>query len=270
MSSVLPYNFVMSINNDLYNQNAHTWWDKNSFLYILRVSVNPVRVTYFEEVLSKLKVKPTGLTVLDVGCGGGYLAEELSRLGCLVTGIDPSAASVATATNHANQTGLGLTYRVARAESLPFGEVTFDVVTCCDVLEHVSDLDGTISEISRVLKPGGFFFYDTINRSFMSWLGVIFTAQEFPLTRFFPTRTHNWTMFIKPKELINLLRKYHIENKNIKGMTAAVSPMWNVLLMLQMKLGRLSYREYAIKTKLHLSDDIKMNYIGIGIKNKLR
>jgi 2-polyprenyl-6-hydroxyphenyl methylase / 3-demethylubiquinone-9 3-methyltransferase len=256
----------MSINNDLYEQDAHTWWNENGFLNILRVSVNPVRVIYFKDVLSRLQAEPTGLTVLDVGCGGGYLAEELSCLGCHATGIDPSFASIAAAVSHANQTGLRLTYRVARAESLPFGDESFDAVTCCDVLEHVSSLEETISEISRVLKPGGLFLYDTINRSFMSWLGVIFTAQKFPLTRFFPPRTHDWTMFIKPKELINLARKYHIESKDIKGMTPAVDPVLNVLLMLKMKLGRLSYREYAIKTKLRLSDDGIMNYIGFGIK----
>ena len=117
----------------------------------------PFRLDYLNIVLPKLGIKPEGLRALDVGCGGGYLSEELARLGFNVSGVDPAPASLAAAQSHAKQSGLTIDYRVAQAESLPFPDGSFDLVTCCDVLEHVQDLDRTLSEIARVLKPGGIF-----------------------------------------------------------------------------------------------------------------
>ncbi len=255
----------MPVDNDLYNREAHTWWDEDSFLHILRVSVNPVRVEYIEDILSGLGWDKNGLRVLDVGCGGGYLPEELTRLLSLTTGVDSSRASIAAARAHAMQTGLQVAYRVARAESLPFADAVFDVVTCCDVLEHVDDLDRTLDEAARVLKPGGIIIYDTINRTFMTWLGVIFVAQEFPLTRFFPAKTHDWHMFIRPDELTAALLRHGIVNHDVRGMSSAVNPLHNFWLILKMKWDRLSYREYSIRTQLHLSHDPTMNYIGYGM-----
>ena len=255
----------MPVDNELYHREAHTWWDDESFLSILRVAVNPVRLDYLDSILQKLGIKPEGLQALDVGSGGGYLSEELSRLGMIVSGVDPAPASIAVAKIHAQQNGLTIDYRVAQAESLPFTNDTFDLVTCCDVLEHVQDLDRTLSEVARVLKPGGMFLYDTINRTFMTRLGVIFVAQEFPPTRFFPPDTHDWSMFIKPNELVDCLQQHGIVNREVLGMSSVVNPIHQFWLILKLKWGSLTYREYGMRTRLRLSHDTTMNYIGYGI-----
>jgi 2-polyprenyl-6-hydroxyphenyl methylase/3-demethylubiquinone-9 3-methyltransferase len=262
------YNLPMPVDNDLYHREAHTWWDDESFLSILRIAVNPVRLDYLNIVLPKLGIKPEGLRALDVGSGGGYLSEELARLGMTVSGVDPAHASVAAAQSHAHETGLEIDYRVAQAEILPFPDGSFDLVTCCDVLEHVQELDRTFSEIARVLKPGGIFLYDTINRTFMTWLGVIFVAQEFPLTRFFPPDTHDWSMFIKPDELADSSKKHGIVNREVRGMSCVVNPIHQFWLILMLKWGFLTYREYGIRTYQRLSYDTTMNYIGYGICKK--
>lgn len=263
------YNPIMPVDNGLYQREAHTWWDEESFLSILRIAVNPVRLDYLNIVLSKLGMTPQGLRSLDVGCGGGYLPEELTRLGFMVSGVDPALASVAAAQSHAHETGLEIDYRVAQAESLPFPDGSFDLVTCCDVLEHVQDLDRTLSEITRVLKPGGIFLYDTINRTFMTWLGVIFVAQEFPATRFFPPDTHDWSMFIKPFELVDCLQQHGIVNQDVQGMSSVVNPIHQFWLILKLKRGSLTYREYGMRTRLRLSHDTTMNYIGYGVRESV-
>ena len=258
----------MPVDNDLYQRDAHTWWDEESFLSILRIAVNPVRLDYLDGLLAKMGIKPERLCALDVGCGGGYLSVELARLGFNVSGVDPAPASIAAAQSHAKQSGLSIDYRVAQAESLPFPDGSFDLVTCCDVLEHVQDLDRTLSEIARVLKPGGIIMYDTINRTFMTWLGVIFVAQEFPLTRFFPPGTHDWSMFIKPEELVERMKRQEIGNHEIRGMSSVVNPIRQFWYILKLKWGSLTYREYGMRTRLRLSSDTTMNYIGHGIRKK--
>jgi 2-polyprenyl-6-hydroxyphenyl methylase/3-demethylubiquinone-9 3-methyltransferase len=258
----------MPVDNDLYRREAHTWWDDESFLSTLRIMVNPVRLDYLNIVLPNSGIKPEGLRALDVGSGGGYLSEELARLGFIVSGVDQALASVRTAQFHAQETGLEIDYRVALAESLPFPDDAFDLVTCCDVLEHIHDLDRTLSEIARVLKPGGIILYDTINRTFMTWLGVIFVAQEFPPTRFFPPDTHDWSMFIKPDDLVDCLPQHGIVNQEVLGMSSVVNPIHQFLLILKLKWGFLSYREYGMRTRLRLSHDTTMNYIGYGICKK--
>jgi 2-polyprenyl-6-hydroxyphenyl methylase/3-demethylubiquinone-9 3-methyltransferase len=255
----------MPVDNEFYNRQAHTWWDEDSFLHILKVSVNPVRVEYIKDVLRIIGRDGNRLRILDVGCGGGYLTEVLTPFFDHVTGADQSRASITAAHEHAMQAGLHIEYRVARAESLPFADASFDMVTSCDVLEHLDDLDRTLAEVARVLKPGGIFIYDTINRTFLTWLGVIFVAQDLPLTRFFPEKTHDWHMFIRPEELSVRLRRHGVVNHDVRGMSPEVSPIQQFWLILRMKLGGLSYRAYSLRTKLHLSHDTTMNYIGYGI-----
>jgi 2-polyprenyl-6-hydroxyphenyl methylase/3-demethylubiquinone-9 3-methyltransferase len=258
----------MPVDNDLYNREARTWWEEESFLSNLRTSVNPVRLEYIDTILHTLGLKPEGLRALDVGCGGGYLTEELARLGFRVTGVDSAPESVAVAQAHGKQGGLELEYRIARAEALPFADGSFDLVTCCDVLEHVDDLGRVIVEAGRVLKPGGLFIYDTINRTFMTWLGVIFVAQELPLTRFFPPKTHDWHMFLRPNELTSTLLRQGIVNQDMRGMSSVVTPIRHFWLIVLLKYGRLRYRDYSFHTRLQLSNRTLMNYIGYGIKTE--
>src|SRR5262245_5027389 len=149
---------------------AGTWWDEAGFLHTL-AALNPARFGYMRRVLiEELGLDPAGLPVLDIGCGGGLLAEEFARLGCNVTGLDPSEESLAAARTHAAAQGLAIDYHCAPGEALPFGDASFDVVYCCDVLEHVHDLPQVIAETARVLRPGGTYLYDTINRTLRSRL----------------------------------------------------------------------------------------------------
>ena len=260
----------MPVDHSLYHREAHTWWQEDGFLHVLRTSVNPVRVEYLKRIFAQLGRKTDGLRALDVGCGGGYLTEPLTDLGFCVTGIDPALESIVAARAHAKQTGLGITYLLGRAESLPFPDRSFDLVTCCDVLEHVDDLDRSLAEIIRVLRPSGIFVFDTINRTFMTWLAVIMVAQDFPLTRYFPPATHDWHMFIRPEELAAGLVRHGMDLREVKGMSSAVHPLHQFWLILRMKWGSLSLRDYGRRTRLRLSSDTTMNYIGYGIREENR
>jgi SAM-dependent methyltransferase len=119
----------MPVDNDLYNRDAHLWWADTGSCSLLRTGLNPVRFAYFRQVLTDhLHGEPTGKRVLDIGCGGGLLAEEFARLGCHVVGIDPSPPSIAVAQAHARASGLGIEYGVAAGEQLPFATASFDIV----------------------------------------------------------------------------------------------------------------------------------------------
>ena len=148
------------IDNALYNEPGDIWWDENRIMHLLKSSINPVRAGYFRRLLDQaFKLDYRGIQALDVGCGGGILAEEFAGMGFRVTGIDPSAQSLATARQHAQSMGLAIDYQHGTGESIPFADGTFPVVYCCDVLEHVRDLPKVIREIYRVTKPGGVFFF---------------------------------------------------------------------------------------------------------------
>ena len=212
-----------TINNDIYNQLANDWWDPNSFLNILETGLQPLRENYIRESLNG-SITPE-MHCLDIGCGGGIITEDLAKFSDNVNGIDLSQASLNTAKQHAKEAGLSIHYQHAAAESLPFNDNTFDLVTCCDVLEHVDDLGLVIKEINRVLKPGGTFVFDTINRTLMSYLSVIWVAQDFPPTRFAPKNAHVWHKFIKPNELQTLLLNSELDIKEIQGMGPSKNPL---------------------------------------------
>ena len=196
---------MATINNDWYEENAEQWWEDGSLMSILQ-SLNPGRLAYLDEIMREQSLSCDASRILDIGCGGGYMTEELAKKGFNVSGVDPSPGSVATAQRHAKQVDLNVEYKVGCGEELPFDDAQFDIVSCCDVLEHVSDLSKVVSEISRVLKPGGFFFYDTINKTALSWLLMIKLAQDIPLIRMVPKDTHVWSMFIAPSRLNSIMQ----------------------------------------------------------------
>ncbi len=155
-----------SVDNGVYDRLGGSWWDETSLLNVLHGSVTPGRFEYFRGVLARqFGTGLAGLRVLDIGCGGGFLAEEFAALGCRVTGVDPSPASIGAARAHAAGRGFRIDYRVGVGEELPAPDAGFGVACCCDVLEHVSDVDRVISETARVLEPGGLYLFDTINRT---------------------------------------------------------------------------------------------------------
>ncbi|HLI09784.1 MAG TPA: bifunctional 2-polyprenyl-6-hydroxyphenol methylase/3-demethylubiquinol 3-O-methyltransferase UbiG [Ktedonobacteraceae bacterium] len=257
----------MPVDNELYNRMSELWWDENEVFSTLLLWLNPVRFGYFRRVLlEKLKIDPRGWGTLDVGCGGGLLAEEFARLGCKVTGIDPSEHSLATARAHAQQSGLDINYLSGMGEHLPFADASFAIVYCCDVLEHVSDLEQVISEIARVLKPGGIFFYDTINRTLLSNLILVKMAQEWPATRFMPPNLHDWRQFIKPRELTSLMRQYGLTNQGLRGMTPAANPITVLRTLLKRNRGEISYAEAGKILRWQQSNNLMGSYMGYALK----
>jgi 2-polyprenyl-6-hydroxyphenyl methylase / 3-demethylubiquinone-9 3-methyltransferase len=257
----------MPVDNELYNHLSNTWWNENEALGILRSWLGPVRSGYFQKILiEERKLDPQGKTVLDVGCGGGLLAEDFARLNCRVTGIDPSEASLAVARQHAQQAGLAMTYQVGVGEHLPCADASFDIVICCDVLEHVNSVEQVIKEIARVLKPGGIFFYDTINRTMFTWLVHIKIIQEWKLTRFMPANLHKWNQFVKPRELLQCMQKYHLHNQDMKGMSPHTHPLHTLNMFLQQKRGKIALGEMGKRMQFRASRDLSGSYMGYAVK----
>ncbi len=255
----------MPVDNQLYDRLSHTWWDENEALGLLRTWLNPVRFGYFQRVLLAGEASGVrGQTLLDVGCGGGLLAEEFARAGCRVTGIDPSAASLEVARGHARQAGLAIDYQIGAGEHLPFAAASFDLVVCCDVLEHVDDVERVIAEIARTLKPGGIFFYDTINRSWLSWIGAIKLAQEW--THFLPPNLHDWQMFIRPAELRRYLERSRLTPQESRGMSPRANPLLVLYLLLQQRRKKITVPQVGERIQFHESKSLAGAYMGYAVK----
>ena len=154
----IPEEIYRKINNSIYDTDGGRWWSTEFSLNLLRTLYNPFRVGYAKKIIEQnIGLVAEEINVLEVGCGGGILTEEIAKLGFNTTGIDPSESSLKAAIKHSMETNLKIKYKKASGENLPFHNSTFDVVLCCDVLEHVQDLPGVTSEISRVLKNGGVY-----------------------------------------------------------------------------------------------------------------
>jgi 2-polyprenyl-6-hydroxyphenyl methylase/3-demethylubiquinone-9 3-methyltransferase len=188
-----------------------------------------------------LRLAPVGLHVLDIGCGGGLLAEEFARLGCIVMGVDPSEESLVAARAHAADQGLAIGYQCALGEALPFGDASFDVVYCCDVLEHVDDVPQVIAETARVLRPGGTYLYDTINRTLRSRLIVIESLQEWQWTALMPPGLHDWKLFIRPAELQRELVRHGLVPGGLTGLKPRANPLRLVRALRRRQRGLLTH-----------------------------
>ncbi len=260
---------AQGIDNQVYDRQADTWWDGDTAFGSLRTALNPVRFGYYRRILrDELGVDPTGKPALDIGCGGGLLAEEFARLGCRVTGVDPSRPSIEVARRHATESGLNIHYQVGSGESMPFPNESFDIVYCCDVLEHVDDVGKVIAETARVLKSGGVFFYDTINRTFLSKLIFIKLYQEWRWTSFMPPNLHNFTMFIKPEELQRHLSKSGLANREVVGMASGANPITVIRALRAVKRGKMRLSEAAKSAKLAESKNTAVSYMGYAIKDR--
>jgi 2-polyprenyl-6-hydroxyphenyl methylase/3-demethylubiquinone-9 3-methyltransferase len=254
------------INNDVYKTQGDIWWNKNSVLYLLKISINPWRVGYALEVLKKLNIDPNGKTALEVGSGGGILTEEICKMGFKTTGVEPADESLETARNHAKTEGLSITYDKGTGEQLPYPDQSFDVIFCCDVLEHVRDLPKVISEISRVLKPNGVFIYDTLNRTFISKVVAIKIWQEWKRWAFMPPNLHVWKMFIKPEEIKHLLSKNKLQWQEHVGSEPNVSiPKMLGYLRKRVK-GDWTFADLGNNFWLVESNDMNILYCGYAIK----
>jgi 2-polyprenyl-6-hydroxyphenyl methylase/3-demethylubiquinone-9 3-methyltransferase len=259
----------LPIDNDVYNRMGEGWWEEENPLNILHGSITPGRFAYFREVLTdRLGLAPGDLRALDIGCGGGFLAEEFTRLGCQVVGVDPSAVSIETARRHAATTGLDVDYRVGTGEQLPAADGEFDLAYCCDVLEHVSDLDAVIGETARVLKPEGIFLFDTINRTLASKLLAIKVMQEWRLTRFIDSAVHEWAMFIKPKELVVILGRHGLRIGEIVGLGPRSTKPLLLLNFMKANRGRISYGELSRRLDAGQVKNTSLSYMGYATKTE--
>ncbi|MBU3695021.1 MAG: bifunctional 2-polyprenyl-6-hydroxyphenol methylase/3-demethylubiquinol 3-O-methyltransferase UbiG [Rhodocyclaceae bacterium] len=191
---------------------ASRWWDPHSEFAPLH-AINPLRLGWIDQ-LAPL----AGREVVDVGCGGGILAEAMAGLGARVTGIDLAEKSLKVAKLHLLESGREVNYRAVSAEDLA-GEAPerFDVVTCMEMLEHVPDPASTVAACARLVKPGGSVFFSTINRNPKSWLFAIVGAEY--VLRLLPKGTHEYAKFITPAELAGFARRAGLEVGAMNGMT---------------------------------------------------
>lgn len=208
-----------------------TWWDLEADFRALH-RINPLRLSWINS-LSKLAQK----RVIDVGCGGGILTESMARIGADAFGIDLAPNAVMAAQLHALETNISVKYRrlsaEAAAEEYP---ESFDVVTCMELLEHVPSPEATIAACSKLVRPGGYVFFSTINRTAKAFLFAIVGAEY--LLSMIPKGTHRYESFIKPSELVSVAR----ENG-----------------MYPVQLSGLSYTPFV--NKYYLSNDLSVNYL---------
>jgi 2-polyprenyl-6-hydroxyphenyl methylase/3-demethylubiquinone-9 3-methyltransferase len=191
---------------------AHRWWDTGGDMRTLH-EINPLRLDWIDR-LALL----SGKRVVDVGCGGGVLAESMAARGARVTGIDLSAKPLRVAQLHALESGIAVDYREASAEALAAeAPASFEVVTCMEMLEHVPDPASTVQACSTLAKPGGWLFFSTINRNAKAFAFAIVGAEY--LLRLLPRGTHEYARLIRPSELAAMARQAKLEVVEIIGMT---------------------------------------------------
>jgi len=215
---------------------AAEWWDPKGRFKPLH-QINPLRLDYIAG-----HVDLPASTVLDVGCGGGLLAEGMAARGATVTGIDRSEKALGVAQAHAAQSGIELQYAYNDAETWAESHAgAYDAVTCLEVLEHVPDVPRTIAACAKMLKPGGTFFFATLNRTPASYLKAIIGAEY--LLGWLPRGTHQYQKFIRPSEMVHAVRLAGLEVQEMHGM---------------------SYQMFA--DTFTLSDDLAVNYLGMAAK----
>jgi 2-polyprenyl-6-hydroxyphenyl methylase/3-demethylubiquinone-9 3-methyltransferase len=206
-----------NINVDLnevekFNKIAHKWWDPSSEFKPLH-DINPLRVNYIND-LFPLNEK----NILDVGCGGGILAESMARLGGNVTGIDQSEIAIKIAKLHAKENNLSIDYKLLNIEDfLKKNSNKFDVITCLEMIEHVPDPASIITSCAKKLKKNGRLYVSTINRNLKAFLFAIVGAEY--ILNLLPKGTHHYDKFIKPSEVKSWANSLNMNISNITGMT---------------------------------------------------
>lgn len=200
---------------------AETWWDERGPMRPLH-RFNPVRVGYIRDLAAnhfgrdiRAAAPLAGLSVLDIGCGGGVLSEPLARLGASVTGLDPAEKNVAVARTHAEGQGLAIDYRAETVESVAARGETFDIVLAMEVVEHVADVAAFVAATSDVVKPGGLLFMATLNRTAKSFALAIVGAEY--ILRWLPRGTHDWHKFVTPDELAGAITRNGLAVTDRKG-----------------------------------------------------
>lgn len=190
---------------------AHQWWDPTSEFRPLH-EINPLRLGWING-----RAPLAGKTVVDIGCGGGILAESMARSGANVTGIDLSEKALKVADLHSLESGVQVRYELIAAEDLAEREAgRFDIVTCMEMLEHVPDPAAIVAACAKLAKPGGKVFFSTINRNPKAYLHAVIGAEY--LLRLLPKGTHDYAKFITPAELSRFAREAGLDIDALKGM----------------------------------------------------
>ena len=225
---------------------AEEWWNPEGKFKPLH-KFNPIRISYIKDnIINSFKLankdKPLDkVKILDIGCGGGLLSEPMCRLGAKVSGIDASEKNINIAKLHAKKNNLKIDYVCASPENFKT-ESKFDVILNMEIVEHVEDVDFFLNSCSKLLKKNGIMFIATLNKTLKSYLFAIIGAEY--ILRWLPIGTHSWEKFIKPDELIDILKKYNLQLELLDGMN------FNLL-----------------KNEWSISSDKSVNYIGKFIKN---
>lgn len=195
-----------------FDAHAEAWWDPDGPFAPLH-AINPLRLEYIQQHYPSLR----GAQVLDVGCGGGLLAEAMAVSGAQVTGIDLAPDSLAVAQQHATDNNQQIDYRCIAAEALADeAPGQWDVITCLEMLEHVPNPASVVQACSQLVKPGGRLFFSTLNRTPKAWLHAIFGAEY--LLRLLPQGTHDHSAFITPAELDRWARNAGLQIVNMTGL----------------------------------------------------
>ncbi len=210
---------------------ATDWWDLNGPMKPLH-QINPLRLQYIQE-----QVNLNEQSILDIGCGGGILTESLARAGATVTGLDLAESLIQLAMTHAKQENLSIDYfNISSTEMVKKNSGEYDIVTCMELLEHVSDPEQLVAECSKLVKPGGYVFFATINRNLSAFLGAIIAAEY--ILRMLPRGTHQYAQLVKPSELTLWAGRHQLNLKGLRGV---------------------SYQ--PLTGRFHLSKNISINYI---------
>ncbi|MGE0700433.1 MAG: bifunctional 2-polyprenyl-6-hydroxyphenol methylase/3-demethylubiquinol 3-O-methyltransferase UbiG [Hyphomicrobiaceae bacterium] len=201
---------------------AGEWWDPTGKFAPLH-RLGPARMTFLRDRMAghfrrtlPARKPLDGLSVLDIGCGGGLVAEPLARLGANVLGIDPAADNVEAARAHAAAAGLDIAYRAVTAEALTAEGATFDAVLCLEVVEHVPDPAGFVALAAGLARPGGMLIASTINRTLKAWMLAIVGAEY--VLRWLPVGTHRWDRFVTPDELTRHLAAAGLSDIHFEGL----------------------------------------------------
>jgi 2-polyprenyl-6-hydroxyphenyl methylase/3-demethylubiquinone-9 3-methyltransferase len=190
---------------------AHRWWDPESEFKPLH-QINPLRLDWINNT-----AQLAGKKVVDIGCGGGILAESMAACGALVTGVDLSEKALGVARLHLYESGQTVDYRLISAEDISReAPDSFDVVTCMEMLEHVPDPASTIRACAALVKPGGYVFFSTLNRNIKSYLMAVVGAEY--ILNLLPKGTHEYAKFIKPSELARYVREAGLDVEELIGM----------------------------------------------------
>ncbi len=202
---------------------ADAWWDPEGPLRPLHL-LNPVRLSWIrQQAVEHFRRDPAcrrpfeGLRVLDVGCGGGLIAEPLARLGARVVGIDPARENIRRARERAGEQGLAIDYRVATGEDLRVRGEEFDLVLALEVIEHVEDPELFVAEVAELVRPGGMAILSTLSRNLRSFLLSILVAEH--LLGWLPPGTHDWRRFVRPSELAAWLRRSGLKVRALTGLS---------------------------------------------------